>query len=43
VRSARHALSAAALSALVLGGLAVCDGFDLAAAFTATFPRPTSS
>jgi uncharacterized protein YkwD len=41
VRSARHALSAAALSALVLGGLAVCDGFDLAAVRAAA--RPTAS
>jgi uncharacterized protein YkwD len=41
VRSARHALSAAALSALVLGGLAAYDGFDFAAVQAA--PRPTAS
>ncbi len=41
MRSARHALSAAALSALVLGGLAAYDGFDFAAVQAA--PRPTAS
>jgi uncharacterized protein YkwD len=55
VRSARHALSAAALAAVALGGLTACNDFDLAAlqstaqaaavpaVHTTTAPRPVAA
>lgn len=53
MRSARHALSAAALTAVALGGLTACNDFDLAAlritaavvpaAHTTAAPRPVAA